>query len=124
MHLPMPRVTLNLGNVTNGDRVFVSAHNSGSIVVNGCGHGVDFSYGKQVIRNCNYNIDNASVSLQNGIVNSSAASQNNAGMPSVSGILQVTGSGSLIIQGVVTYGGAVSTGGNFIEMYAFFLKKQ
>ena len=111
-------VTLDLGTVTTGDRIFVTVSASLSLATN-----ANYAY---VI--AEKSSGTATITLQNGYSRlSNLASGSSAsgiaieGLPTVSGIMQVTAGGTLVIKG--TCAGS-PTSLSSVSIYAFFLKKQ
>jgi len=109
-------VALNLGNVTAGDRILVS-----------CSVDVILSATMTYIVEISKSSGSATMVFMNNYATiANAYSWNTTvgnlqGLPTVTGVLQVTGSGSLIIQGSAA---GTNTSFNSVQIYAFFLKKQ
>jgi hypothetical protein len=109
-------VTLNLGSVTAGDRILVMGSvdavlSAGAAI--GCQIYKSSGTATMIFMNNYTTISNVYTYNTN--------TGNQQGNPSVTGIIQVTGSGTLIIQNVL-FGGWNSI--NSVQIYAFFLKKQ
>ena len=115
-------VTLDLGTVTAGDRIFVSAGAHLSLSSAAATNFGTVEIGKSSGTATIAFFDDYA-KIYGSITNSSSANFTNvAGMPAISGVLKVTGSGTLVINAVATAEGFSAT--KTVQIYAFFLKKQ